>query len=126
MPSHADFRSDALSIWRAGVQAVRSERLIGDAVQCSAQALTVCGRSFPLSRLGRIAVVGAGKAGAGMAAAIEEILGIDQVDRRVVGWVNVPADCVRPLRRIHLHAVRPAGVNEPTEEGAAGSLAILD
>ena len=37
----------------------------------------------------------------------------------------MPADCVRPLQRIHLHAARPAGVNEPTPEGVAGSMEIL-
>jgi hydroxypyruvate reductase len=88
----------------------------------------------------RIAVVGAGKAGAGMAAALEEIFGAALVEeKQISGWVNVPADCVRapsppaPLpqgergetERIRLHAARPAGVNEPTEEGVAGTEEIL-
>ena len=30
-----------------------------------------------------------------------------------------------PLQRIHLHAARPAGVNEPTPEGVAGAVEIL-
>jgi hydroxypyruvate reductase len=37
----------------------------------------------------------------------------------------VPADCVRPLRKVTLHPARPAGVNEPTEEGVAGAREIL-
>jgi len=37
----------------------------------------------------------------------------------------VPADCLRPLRRIHLHAARPAGLNEPTEQSVAGTREIL-
>jgi hydroxypyruvate reductase len=57
---------------------------------------------------------------------LEEILGPDLLDEKVSGWVNVPADCVRPLRKIHLHAARPAGVNEPTAEGVAGALRILE
>jgi hydroxypyruvate reductase len=61
-----------------------------------------------------------------MAAAVEEIFGNDVVDRQLVGWVNVPADCVRPLRKIVLHPARPAGVNEPTAEGESGSLKILE
>lgn len=122
----SDPRADASSIWQAGVDAVRAERLVGDAVRCSSDALTICGRAFPLAKIGRIAVVGAGKAGAGMAAAIESILGREIVERLLVGWVNVPADCVRPLRRIRLHAARPAGINEPTAEGVEGALAILD
>ena len=39
--------------------------------------------------------------------------------------MNVPADCVRSLRKIHLHAARPAGVNEPTAAGVLGSEKIL-
>jgi hydroxypyruvate reductase len=117
---------DALTIWRAGVEAVDAGRLIRGTIERRGECLTICGRDFPIAELNRIAVVGAGKAGAGMAAAVEEILGNDLVDQKVVGWVNVPADCVRPLRRIHLHAARAAGVNEPTAEGVAGSLKILE
>jgi hydroxypyruvate reductase len=78
-----------------------------------------------VGQIGRIAVVGAGKAGAGMAAAVESILGPAILDRLVTGWINVPADCVSPLRKIHLHAARPAGVNEPTAEGVLGAEQIL-
>ena len=50
-------------------------------------------------------MVGAGKAGAGMAEAVEEVLGPElMAEKQLTGWVNVPDDCVRPLRRIHLHA----------------------
>jgi len=71
-------------------------------------------------------VVGAGKAGAGMAAAVEEVLGpAIRKEKKVTGWVNVPADCVRPLDSIHLHPARPAGINEPTEAGAEGAREIL-
>src|SRR5207344_2472306 len=44
---------------------------------------------------------------------------------QVAGWINVPANCVRPLERIHLHAARAAGVNEPSPEGVLGSEQIL-
>ena len=60
-----------------------------------------------------------------MAAAVEGAFGADVVERQVSGWVNVPADCVRTLRKIVLHAARPAGVNEPTEAGVAGAQEIL-
>jgi hydroxypyruvate reductase len=61
-----------------------------------------------------------------MAAGFEQAVGEDLLESRVSGRVNVPADCVRPLARIVLHAARPAGVNEPTEEGVRGATAILD
>ncbi len=108
-----------------------------------------------LDAMRRIVVVGAGKAGAGMAAALEEILGPALMEaKQVVGWVNVPASTAAPrgspvssgtqvkypsprpsltrgeaeeqgTRRIHLHPARPAGINEPTAEGVAGSEEIL-
>lgn len=123
--AQSDLSRDALSIWQAGVDAVRSDLLIAGAMQLHAGLLTVCEHRFALSDLGRIAVVGAGKAGAGMAGAVESILGADLLAQRVTGWVNVPADCVRPLQKIHLHAARPAGVNEPTSEGVFGAEKIL-
>lgn len=118
-------RDDARAIWQAAVDAVDSKRLVREAIAIDGHSLIVAGERFDLARLGRIAVVGAGKAGAGMAEGVEEALGPALHDR-LTGWVNVPADCVRPLRRITLHAARPAGLNEPTEEGVNGTQAILD
>ena len=118
-------------IWQAGVNAVDSNRLVRNVVSVSGQFLSIADESFDLEQLSRIVVVGAGKAGAGMAAAVENVLSEDAlrssgVSCELTGWVNVPADCVRPLPRIHLHAARPAGVNEPTEAGALGSQRILE
>jgi len=48
------------------------------------------------------------------------------VENHLEGWVNVPADCVRPLQKIVLHAARPAGINEPTDDGVVGTERILD
>ena len=115
----------ARSIWQAGVDAVDSVRLVSQAFSCDGTTLDVCGRQYQLETLERLIVVGAGKAGAGMAAAVEDLLPAEFLSERVSGWVNVPADCVRPLEKIRLHAARPAGVNEPTVEGVAGSKAIL-
>ncbi|MDA1015249.1 MAG: DUF4147 domain-containing protein [Planctomycetota bacterium] len=117
-------REDAEAIWRAGVAVVDSQRLVEQVVAASGEQLTIGDLSVPLAPLRRIAVVGTGKAGAGMAAGIERALGPGLLGR-VTGWVNVPADCVRPLEKIRLHAARPAGVNEPTEAGVEGALEIL-
>jgi hydroxypyruvate reductase len=119
-------RSDAIAIWQAAVEAVRSDRLVRDQVCASANSLVIAGESVSLRPGGKIVVVGAGKAGAGMAAGFEQALGSELAARTgLCGWVNVPADCVRPLSRIHLHAARPAGVNEPSSEGEAGALEIM-
>lgn len=124
--SAEQLREDALAIWQAGLEAVRSEPLVREQVRVDGRGLHVGDETIDLDRVGRIVVVGAGKAGAGMAAGIEAALGGElMAENNLTGWVNVPADCLRSLERIHLHAARPAGVNEPTEEGAAGSEKIL-
>ncbi len=120
-------RTDALAIWQAAVGAVRSDRLVRDNVRVSGDTLEIAGESIALRPGGRIIVVGAGKAGAGMAAGLEEALGSKLAQRhQLTGWINVPADCARRLEHVHLHAARPAGVNEPTPEGAEGSRKIME
>lgn len=119
-------REIAIDIWKAGVAAVGSECLIRQNVSIDDGQLRLVDQAFDLSQLGRVVVVGAGKAGAGMAAAVEAMFFDAGLADRLTGWVNVPADCVRPLSRITLHAARPAGVNEPTTEGVAGSKRILE
>jgi len=127
VPRSADrLREDALQIWRAGLDAVDSRRLVRAAVRVEGDRLHVGNDTFDLSRIRRILVVGAGKAGAGMADAFEQVLGPRLLaEKSVTGWVNVPADCVQPLAAIHLHAARLPGQNEPTLAGAAGADEIL-
>src|SRR5215211_1239351 len=107
-------RKDALSIWQAGVDAVRSDRLVLDNVHVDGHFLVIAEEPIDLGSIERITVVGGGKAGAGMAAGLEQALGKRLLEeKRVSGWINVPADCLVPLEHIHLHAARPAGINEP-------------
>ena len=124
--THEQLLHDACEIWRAGVAAVDSSRLVREVLTVADGRLHVGEESFELAKLGRIIVVGCGKAGAGMAAGVEEALGAKLAEsKQLIGWVNVPADCVRTLTHIHLHGARPAGRNEPTAEGIAGSEHIL-
>lgn len=123
----AQLRDDALAIWQAGLEGVRSERLVRGQCRVAGTTLFIGDDEISLDEIDRIAVVGGGKAGAGMAAAIEELLGPDLLAaKHVHGWLNVPADCVRPLKRITLHPARPAGINEPTAAGVLGSEKILE
>ena len=125
--SQEQLRRDALAIWQAGVEAVRGDTLVQSHIHVVRNRLLVAEREFELDTVGRIAVVGAGKAGAGMAAGLEEALGqAIMSDKQLTGWINVPADCVCPLNRIHLHAARPPGVNQPTQEGVTGTKHILE
>jgi hydroxypyruvate reductase/glycerate 2-kinase len=107
-------RDHARSIWDAAVAAVRPEPLVR-------QALMPLGATLDAAR--RILVVGAGKAGAAMSAAVESTLAkhLDKIE----GFVNVPGGSEIPLRKIRLHAARTAGSNHPTAEGVAGAEQIL-
>src|SRR5436305_14547514 len=106
-------RERALAIWNAAVDAVRPEPLVRAALEAE-RAI----REAP-----RVIVVGAGKAGPGMAAGLEAALA-DRLDR-VDGLVSVPEGMTAALRRIRLHPGRPAGVNEPTAAGVAGADEVL-
>jgi len=82
--------------------------------------LAVGDRSYDLGATGRVVVVGAGKAGVGMTAAAEAILG----DRLADGWVNVRRgyEPAQPFHRIHIH---PAGHPLPDRAGIEGTRRIL-
>jgi hydroxypyruvate reductase/glycerate 2-kinase len=112
-------RTHARAIWDAAVAAVRPDVLVRDAITSPESPLAQA-----LADAKRVIVVGGGKAGAAMSAGLEEALA-DRLDR-VSGVVNVPAEAVRPLRAIHLHAARPAGSNEPTAAGVIGTGQMLD
>jgi glycerate 2-kinase len=119
MTNASRLRDHARAIWQAAVAAVDPFALVRDIVTNPPPALAEA-----LAGAERIVVVGGGKAGAAMAAGVEAALA-DRLDR-IAGIVNVPAELVRPLRVIRLHAARPTGSNQPTAEGSAGVRAMLD
>jgi hydroxypyruvate reductase/glycerate 2-kinase len=112
-------RDHARAIWQAAIAAVDPLALVRAALTTPPPALAEA-----LARADRILVVGGGKAGAAMAAGVEAALA-NQLPR-LFGVVNVPAEAVRPLHAIRLHAARPAGSNQPTAEGVAGVQAMFD
>jgi glycerate-2-kinase len=118
-------RDLATRIWTAGLRAVDAEHLVKSQIQADDKTLTIAGHCFPLTETRRLCVVGAGKAGAGMAVGLEQALLHTPWDHRLSGWINVPEDCVRLLAHIRLHGARPAGVNEPTVAGVEGAGEIL-
>jgi hydroxypyruvate reductase len=125
--SAAELQADAERIWWAGVRAVMPENLIPANMFIEDGLLQVGDDEIDLQRIERISVVGAGKASGAMAVAVEQVLGPQRLAaKHVSGWVNVPADCVVPTQAIHLHAARPAGINEPRPEGVAGTHKILE
>jgi glycerate 2-kinase len=112
-------REQARLIWQAAVSAVDPFELVRTFLTNPSPELAEA-----LAGSGRILVVGGGKAGPTMAAGVEAALA-NSLDR-LSGVVNVPAELVRPLFAIRLHAARPAGSNHPTAEGVAGVRAMLD
>ena len=125
--SQEQLRTDALAIWRAGLDAVDSRQLVERNVRALGGELIVGSERFQLGAIDCIVVVGAGKAGAGMAAGIEAALGEPLMrEKQLAGWVNVPDDCVVPLAHITLHATRPPGINEPTPAAVSGTQKILE
>jgi hydroxypyruvate reductase/glycerate 2-kinase len=112
-------RTHAYAIWEAAVAAVDPFELVRTALTEPGTPLHAA-----VEAAERVLVVGGGKAGAAMAAGVEAACA-GRLDR-VAGVVNVPAETVRPLHAVRLHAARPTGTNQPTAEGVAGVQAILD
>jgi hydroxypyruvate reductase/glycerate 2-kinase len=109
-------RQHAVLIWQAAVDAARRQDLLR-------QVLTDGPVAQALANAKRIVVVGAGKAGAAMAEGVESAL--PHLLDRITGMVAVPAESVRLLRSIRLHAARPAASNQPTGQGVVGAQGIL-
>ena len=117
---------DAVEIWRAGVAAVDSATLVQAALDIADSTLRIGSDSFPLDSIHRILVVGAGKAGAGMAEGLLRALGPQLCrQKNVHGWVNVPDDCAREIPGIRIFAARPPGENLPTPRVLEGTRQIL-
>ena len=114
----AQLQQDVQAIWQAGVNAVDSALLVQENIRVTEGMLEIAEQQFLLADIRRITVIGAGKAGAGMAAGLETALGKQLLkQKRVTGLLSVPADCVQTLQTIELAAGRPAGENSPTEQG---------
>ena len=116
-------RTDAIEMWTAGLDAVRALPLVKRWIERTGDRLLIGESSFRASDFDRVLVVGAGKAGSAMAQGVaEKINGW----LPVVGWVNVPQGTEIACQNIVTHPARPAGVNEPTQEGVEGTRKILD
>ena len=112
-------RRDILAIFKAGLAAADPVDAVRRHVVRRGRKLRLGDYSWDLTKVRNIFVVGAGKASARMAGALEEILG----DRIAGGWINVKsAAAEKPLRRIHVHE---AGHPVPDEAGLGGAREIV-
>ncbi len=119
---------DALAIWRAGVDAVRADRVIKHHLFASRYTLATDEHEWELDPRGRLIIVGAGKAAFMMTKGFLRVA--EGFDARIerLGWVNVPeGTAIESLdQRITISEARPAGVNEPTLKVLQGTQRILD
>ncbi|MCA1644553.1 MAG: glycerate kinase [Chloroflexi bacterium] len=104
----------------AALAAVEPGEAVRRALARQAGDLVVAGRRYALAAQRRIVVVGAGKASAPMAAAVEEVVG-EAV--RLEGSVTVRYGHVAPTRQVR---IRQAGHPMPDEAGAEATRAIVE
>jgi glycerate 2-kinase len=116
--STARLRRDATAILQAALASVEPYVATRRALRLHKGHLTVAGRAYRLRPGARVIAIGAGKAGAPMAQAVEDVLG----DRLAGGTIVVKTGYTAPLRRI---ALREAGHPVPDAAGAAGARELL-
>jgi len=112
-------REDAIRIFHQGLEAVEPATAIKRFCSIDGTRLMIADRMYDLTTLNRVFVVGAGKASAPMAAAVEEILG----DRITSGTINVKYGHTAKLNKINLIE---AGHPVPDENGSRGTQDILN
>jgi glycerate 2-kinase len=111
-------RQKAVDIFLAGVDSVKPDNLINRYVNISNNVLKIKELTFNLSALGSIYIVGAGKASAAMAEAVENILGA----RISAGHIVTKYGHSLPLRYT---GITEAGHPVPDENGVRGTARIL-
>jgi glycerate 2-kinase len=117
MSLEATLRRDALAIFKAALKAADPREAIRRHVTVNGDLLQVGRKRYDLARYERVIVVGAGKASARMAEALEGLLG-----RRITqGLINTKYGHTARLKRIELHE---CGHPVPDAAGVEGSRRI--
>ncbi len=111
-------REAALAIWRAALAAGDVAPLVRRALRVDGSVLVAGGARFDLDRMGRILVLGCGKASGAMARAVEDVLG----ERVSDGFVVVKDGYRAPTRRVRL---TEAGHPVPDARGQAAAARLL-
>jgi hydroxypyruvate reductase len=112
-------RRHALQIFQAALAAADPYQSVLTHLHCDGRTLTAGKQRYRLSNFDRIQVIGAGKATAAMARALEQLLG-----RRITaGLINVPDGTSTKLRRIEAN---PSGHPIPDHRGAEGARRMLE
>ncbi len=112
-------RKHAFQIFRAALEAADPYAAVLRHLRFDGRTLIAGRRRYRMADFDRVQVIGAGKASAAMARAVERLLG-----RRIAsGIVNVPEGTAAHLRRV---ALIEAGHPIPDERGQRGALRILE
>lgn len=111
-------RDAALTIWRAALAAAAADPLVRSVLRRDGDRLTCGPLTVDLAQVSRVIVLGCGKAGAAMAAAVEAVLG----DRIAQGFVVVKDGYTLPTRIVE---VAEAGHPVPDRRGLMAAERIL-
>lgn len=114
-----DQRREALEIFRSGVESVIPENLIQNNIFLDDNILTCQDVFYDLTEYERIFLVGFGKASAGMAHSMEELLG----DRLTGGHILTKYHHAVPLKKC---TITEAGHPIPDQNGQEGTRRILE
>jgi hydroxypyruvate reductase len=107
-------RKHALQIFRSALAASDPQEAVLRHLKFDGRTLIAGRRKYPMTKFDRIQLIGAGKAAASMARAVERLLG-----RRIAGgWINVKDGHKGHLRRIHQ---QECGHPVPDERGVEGA-----
>ena len=112
-------RIDGIEIFTHALKAVDPVEAVKRCLKVEGKDLTVDGKTYSLRDYANIYAIGAGKAGASMALAVEAIVG----DRITKGVINVKYGHVSQLKRVKLNEV---GHPIPDEKGVSGSEEIAE
>ena len=112
-------KRDAIEIFLAGVAAVEPGRAVANHLSFRNGTLFAGEEKIPLAPDSRVFIVGAGKAGAPMAAAVEKVLG----NILFKGLVVVKYGHLARVKKVLL---REAAHPDPDEAGLAASLEMRD
>ncbi len=118
MDNIAKLRKDAETIYHRAIEAVNPITAINRHVKRQGQELICDGKVFNLEHFRHIYLVGAGKAGAAMAAAMEELLG----DTLTAGLVVVKYGHLSPVKKTK---IIEAGHPLPDQNGVDGAAELV-
>jgi hydroxypyruvate reductase len=121
-PATRERREVVIRVMQAALAAVEPGEAVRRALRRDGDRLTVGDRSFDLSAYERVIVVGAGKASAPMAAAVEDVLGEKVAD----GLVVVKHGHTHPTKTVQLREASHPIPDESCVNGTAELVSLLE